>query len=225
MRGWRRALPRQGLDAAPDLNNLVAMRHPDNLPPLHARPPRPRRKLGGLRASFLAGLAVMLPIAMTIWVFWSLTGWIDSWVMPIVPMRWHPDRWLGVNPRGAGVIIFLVFTVLVGWITKVWIGRAALRTGERLVDRMPIVRSVYGGLKQISETLLTQGDEKFDRACLLEYPRKGLWGIGFIAGPSRGEISELGPQGSRHDGGVRADDAESHVGLSAVCARSRPDLS
>lgn len=175
------------------------MRHPDDLPPLAAPPLSPRKPgpLAGLRASFLTGLAVMLPIAVTIWLFWTLAGWIDGWVMPVIPARWHPDRWLGVNPRGIGVLIFLVFTVAIGWIAKGLIGRSLLRAGERLVDRMPIVRSVYHGLKQISETLLSQGDGKFDRACLVEYPRKGLWGVGFVAGPAKGELARLGPAGDQ----------------------------
>ncbi|WP_112873652.1 DUF502 domain-containing protein [Paracoccus endophyticus] len=175
------------------------MRQPDDLPPLHAPSPPPRRprRFGTLRASFLTGLAVMLPIALTLWLFWTLTGWVDGWVMPMIPTRWHPDRWLGINPRGVGVIIFLVFTVIVGWFAKGYIGRRLLRTGENLLDRVPIVRSVYGGLKQISETLLSQGDDKFDRACLIEYPRKGLWGVGFVAGPAKGELGGIGPQGDR----------------------------
>ena len=175
------------------------MRHPDDLPPLSPTPQPVRRPgpFASLRGSFLAGLAVMLPIALTIWLFWSLTGWIDGWVMPVIPARWHPDRWLGINPRGVGVIIFLIFTVIVGWVAKGYIGRRLLRAGERLLDRVPIVRSVYGGLKQISETLLSQGDSKFDRACLIEYPRKGLWGVGFVAGPAKGELDGLAPPGSR----------------------------
>lgn len=175
------------------------MRHPDNVPPLKPRrPSRPRRtQLGTLRASFLTGLAVMLPIALTVWLFWSLTGWVDSWVMPMVPLRWHPENWLGVNPRGVGVIIFLLFTVMVGWVAKGFIGRSLIRSGEQLLDRVPIVRSVYGGLKQISETLLSQGDEKFDNACLVEYPRKGVWGVGFVAGPAKGEIAAMGTPDNR----------------------------
>lgn len=171
----------------------------DDVSALIPQPPPPHRGGAGanLRASFLAGLAVMLPIALTIWLFWSLTGWIDSWVMPFVPTRWHPDRWLGINPRGVGVIIFLVFTVIVGWFAKGYLGRSLLRFGERQLDRVPIVRSVYGGLKQISETLFSQGDGKFDRACLVPYPRHGVWSIGFIAGNAKGEIAARAVPGER----------------------------
>lgn len=169
------------------------MRRRDDIPSLI--PPAPPRAglFANLRASFLAGLAVMLPIALTIWLFWSLTGWIDGRVMPFVPARWHPDRWLGINPRGVGVVIFLLFTVVVGWFAKGYIGRQFIRYAERQLDRVPIVRSVYGGLKQISETLFNQGDAKFDRACMVPYPRQGVWSIGFVAGAAKGELAS-------HDG-------------------------
>lgn len=167
------------------------MRHPDDLPPLQANP-APLRKPGpiaALRSSFLAGLVVIAPIGITVWLVWTLTGWMDSWVLPMIPLRWRPEQWIGIPLRGVGVVVFLLVTILIGWAAKGWFGRSLIRTGERLVDRMPIVRSVYGGVKQIAETILSQNEARFDRACLIEYPRKGLWGIGFVAGPAKGELA------------------------------------
>lgn len=165
------------------------------------------RLFTGLRNNFLAGLVVVVPIAITMWLIWTFVGWIDSWVLPFVPAAYHPDalidrffgenewfRWLfgedvRVNIRGLGVVVFLIFTVIVGWITKGLIGRSFLAWGERLVDRMPIVRSLYNGLKQIAETVFNQSAEaKFDKACLVEYPRKGIWAIAFISTKAKGEI-------------------------------------
>lgn len=153
-------------------------------------PARPRRPFGaGIRSSFLTGLVVLAPIFLTGWLIWTVTGWIDSWVLPLVPGQWRPDALIGVDLRGIGLVISLVFTVLVGWVAKGLIGRSLIRWGEGLVDRMPVIRSVYNGLKQIAETVFAQSDTKFDRACLVEYPRPGIWAIGFISTRARGEVA------------------------------------
>ncbi|MFD1795969.1 DUF502 domain-containing protein [Paracoccus aurantiacus] len=171
----------------------------EDLPPL--RPERPRRRRSGpisaLRASFLTGLIVIAPVGITVWLIWTLTGWMDSWVLPLIPPRWRPENYIGIDLRGLGVVVFLIFTLLIGWIARGWIGRGVIGAGEALVTRMPIIGAVYGGLKQIAETIFTQGDDKFDRACLIEYPRKGLWGLGFVAGNAKGEIARRGTAAGR----------------------------
>jgi len=164
------------------------------------------RPVAVFRNNFLAGLVVVIPIAITIWLIWTFVGWIDSWVMPFIPSYYHPDvainRWFGdsawflrifgadfqVNVRGIGVVFFLIFTSIVGLIVKGVIGRSLLHWGERVVNRMPIVRSLYSGVKQIAETIFAQQDSKFDKACLVEYPRKGMWAIAFISTTAKGEI-------------------------------------
>ncbi|MBO9455933.1 DUF502 domain-containing protein [Paracoccus sp. R12_1] len=165
------------------------MRVPDPTP--LSLPPRRPGLLARLRANFLAGLVVVAPIGITVWLIWTLTGWMDSWVLPLIPARWLPEQYIGINLRGVGVVFFLFFTVLIGWMAKGWVGRSLLRTGEQLVNRMPIVRSIYGALKQIAETILSQSEARFDRACLIEYPRKGLWAIGFVAGSAKGELPRV----------------------------------
>ncbi|MCR8723926.1 DUF502 domain-containing protein [Frigidibacter sp. ROC022] len=169
-------------------------------PPIHQPSPRRRSFLGGLRANFLTGLVVIAPIGLTIWLIWKVVGWIDGWVLPFVPMRFQPDVLIRdyfpsfpLNFRGFGVIIFLVFTVLVGWMAKGLIGRSFLHWGERLVDRMPVVRSIYNGLKQITETVFAQSESSFEKACLIEYPRKGIWAICFISTEAKGELVEKTP--------------------------------
>lgn len=153
--------------------------------------------LGGLRASFLTGLVVVLPAGLTAYVIWTVTGWIDGFVLPLVPQAWRPDvliqRWFGqdtfITIRGIGAILFLIFTIVVGWVAKGIIGRSLIRWGEHLVDRTPVVRSIYGGVKQIAETVFAQADTSFDRACLLQFPRDGTWAIGFVSTRARGEIA------------------------------------
>ena len=150
---------------------------------------RPPGRFGRLRASFLTGLVVIAPVGLTIWLIWTVIGWIDGVVLPLVPHQFRPEQYIGINLRGVGVIIFLVFTIIVGWIAKGLIGRSLIRYGENLVDRMPVVRSIYSGIKQISETVFAQSERSFEKACLIQYPRKGIWAIGFVSTVAKGEIA------------------------------------
>ena len=173
------------------------------------RPPTPPhapsgRLLTALRNNFFAGVVVIAPIGLTVWLIWTITGWVDDVVMPFVPRYYHPDialnRWVGNAPnsedwididvRGVGVVVFLIFTVIVGWIAKGIVGRSLIRTGEDVVGRVPIIRPVYNGLKQIAQTVFNQSESRFERICLVEFPRKGLWSIAFIASPVRGEVRQ-----------------------------------
>ncbi|AMY68838.1 DUF502 domain-containing protein [Frigidibacter mobilis] len=167
--------------------------HPDDPHPhgnpLRPLPPRKTGPLSALRASFLTGLVVIFPIGLTIWLLWTVTGWIDAFVLPLVPHRFRPEQYIGIDLRGVGVIFFLLFTVIVGWLAKGLIGRSLLRWGEHLVDRMPVIRSIYSGLKQIAETVFAQSEASFDKACLIEYPRKGIWAIGFVSTMAKGEVA------------------------------------
>ncbi|MCA3508335.1 MAG: DUF502 domain-containing protein [Rhodobacter sp.] len=162
---------------------------------------RKRGILAGLRSSFLTGLIVVLPVGLTVYLIWTVIGWIDGWVLPLVPQAWRPDTLLKdyfgpethVSIRGVGVIVFLIFTVLIGWVAKGLIGRSIIRTAERMVDRMPVVRSIYNGLKQIAETVFAQSETNFDKACLVQFPRAGIWAIGFVSTKARGEIARRIP--------------------------------
>ncbi|NNJ68620.1 MAG: DUF502 domain-containing protein, partial [Boseongicola sp.] len=102
-----------------------------------------------------------------------------------------------------GVFVFLIFTVLVGWVAKGLIGRSLLNWAEGLVQGLPVVRSIYNGLKQIAETVFAQSETSFDTACLVEYPRKGIWAIAFISTSAKGEI----------DGKIEGEDGKTAVFL------------
>ncbi len=155
-----------------------------------------------LRNSFLTGIIVIAPVGLTVWLIWTVVGWVDSFVWPFVPAAYQPAAIINrllelegadqivVNVRGLGVVIFLVFTVLVGWIAKGLIGRSMITFAENLVDRTPIVRSIYSGIKQLAETVFAQTDRSFEKACLIQYPRKGIWAIGFISTKARGEVAQ-----------------------------------
>ena len=190
----------------------------------HDEQHEPRRRRGffaRIRASFLTGLVVIAPIAVTIWLVWTVIGWIDGWVIPLIPQSYRPEQYIGVNLRGVGVVIFLIFTVIVGWMAKGLIGRSLINWAEGLVDRMPIVRSVYNGLKQIAETVFAQTETSFDKACLVQYPRPGIWAIAFISTSAKGELARKIGGRARHRLGLPADDAEPDVGLPALCPARR----
>lgn len=176
------------------------MKLPDDTPP----PP----KIGiltAMRNNFLTGIVVIAPIGLTAWLIWTVVGWVDGFVWPFVPDAYQPtellNRFLGregedrieINVRGVGVGVFFVFTFIVGWIAKGLIGRSFIRWAEGLVLSIPVVRSVYGGVKQIAETIFAQSETSFDKACLVEYPRKGIWAIAFISTHAKGEIAEKTP--------------------------------
>ena len=168
--------------------------------------PNQRRRglFASLRASFLTGLVVVLPIGLTIYLIWTVIGWIDGWILPLIPGAWRPEAlirfYFGPEAtfplRGVGVIVFLVFTVVIGWVARGLIGRSLIGWAERLVDQMPVVRSIYNGLKQIAETVFAQTDTNFEKACLVEYPKENIWAIGFVSTRAKGELlDKLSHQG------------------------------
>lgn len=155
-----------------------------------------------LRANFLTGLVILVPIWLTLYLFWAFVGWIDGWVLPFVPNAYHPEEFFkrifgedtSISIRGVGVVVFFFFTIFVGWLAKGFIGRSFLAWAEGLVNRMPVVRSVYSGLKQIAETVFSQKESSFETACLVEYPRQGIWAIAFISTNAKGEINQRIPR-------------------------------
>ncbi len=169
------------------------------------KPEAPRRHgfighvFASLRNNFIAGVVVIAPIGLTVWLIWTVVGWVDGFVMPFVPRAYHPDQlvnhYLGLQGdervtfdiRGVGVVVFLLFTIFLGWIAKGIVGRSFIRWGEDMVGRLPVVRSIYNALKQIAHTVFAQTDSKFDKACLVEFPRKGAWVVAFVSGPVKGE--------------------------------------
>ena len=163
--------------------------------PLSEHMPKPGL-LARLRSSFLTVIVVILPIGLTIWLIWTLAGWVDGVVLPLVPQTFQPEKYIGINLRGVGIIFFLVFTIIVGWIAKGLIGRSLLRYAESWVDQLPFVRSIYAGAKQIAETVFNQQDRSFEKACLVQYPRKDIWAIGFVSTEAKGEVATRAQTGS-----------------------------
>lgn len=142
-----------------------------------------------LRNYFLTGFIVTAPLAITAYIAWSFIGWVDGWVKPYIPSNYNPDSYLPFAVPGFGLIVALLMITLIGFLTANFIGRSIVHTGERLLDRMPLVRSIYRGLKQIFETVLSNKADMFKKVAIMEYPRRGTWAIVFISSEKRNEIS------------------------------------
>jgi uncharacterized membrane protein len=144
-----------------------------------------------LRNYFLTGVVVCAPLAITAYLAWTVVHWVDSWVKPYIPSTYNPDNYLPFAVPGFGLIVALVLITLVGFMTANIIGRSIVGYGEKLLNRMPLVRNVYRGLKQIFETVLANRSELFNKVGLFEYPRKGAWSIVFIAKQQETEINQV----------------------------------
>ena len=161
---------------------------------------KPKKTLtfgGRLRAYFLAGILVTAPLAITIALASWLIEFVDSRIVPLIPLRYNPDvylkEYLGyeIGIPGLGLVVLVVFITLVGAMTAGFLGRIVIRFSENMLNRMPIIRSVYGASKQILETVLQQQSNAFRQAVLVEYPRRGIWAVGFITGRTEGEVQNL----------------------------------
>ena len=153
-----------------------------------------KRRLGfsrGLRTNLLAGILITAPIGITFYLSWLIIGWIDGKVTPMIPEKYNPETYLRFSIPGLGLVVAIVLLILIGSVTKGVIGRWWVRTMERVLARMPVVRSVYGAVKQIFETIMQQQSDAFRQVVLFEYPRRGSWALGFITGQTQGEVQNL----------------------------------
>ncbi len=155
------------------------------------------RVIPRLRTYFFAGVLVTMPLAVTFLVAWWFIGVVDDYIVPLIPDGWNPDHYLKetvgleIGLPGLGLIVLVVAITLIGALTAGFLGRMIVTIGERILARMPIIRSVYSAIKQILETVLKQQSKAFRQAVLVEYPRRGIWAIGFITGATEGEVQNL----------------------------------
>ncbi|MGE0830279.1 MAG: DUF502 domain-containing protein [Hyphomonadaceae bacterium] len=140
-----------------------------------------------LRNSFLAGVALVLPFVVTVWLIWTFVNFIDSSVWPLLPPQVQPyaEAWPGV-----GVVFALFALTVIGALTGNLIGRFFLRESERVIANLPIVRSIYGGSKQIFKQVAAPERTSFKEAVMVEFPMPGHWAIGFITNEEAGEITQ-----------------------------------
>lgn len=163
---------------------------PEAEPPL-ILPHRKHGLMARLRNYFLTGLVVAAPIGLTVYITTWFVDLVDTWVIPLLPAEYQPDRFLPFNIPGLGLIIALVLLTLLGALAANIIGQGLLSLTERVVERMPIVRGIYGALKQIFETVLSQSANSFREVALVEYPRKGSYTLAFITTGVRSDLPGL----------------------------------
>lgn len=142
-----------------------------------------------IRNYFLTGLVIAAPISITLFITWSFIQWVDDTVKPYIPHFYNPDNYLPFSVPGVGLIFSLFILTILGFLTANFVGRSFLNYGEVMVGRMPLVRNIYNALKQIFETVLSQKGQTFTKAAVIEYPRRDLWALAFIATDTMGEVS------------------------------------
>jgi uncharacterized membrane protein len=157
-------------------------------------PPPPKTTRIGLwprmRGYFFAGMLVTAPIAITVYVALLLISFVDERVFSVIPPVYNPETYLPFSVPGIGVLLMLVILTLIGAIAAGYLGKMLLRLSDRLLNRMPVVRSIYGVAKQIVETVVSNKSVAFREVVLIEYPRSGVWTVGFLTGRSIDQIGQ-----------------------------------
>ncbi|MCR9070174.1 MAG: DUF502 domain-containing protein [Alphaproteobacteria bacterium] len=144
-----------------------------------------------LRTYFFAGVLVTAPIGITLYLAWLIIDFIDNRVTPLIPARYNPETYLPFSIPGLGLIVAAIVLTIIGAFTAGLVGRWLVSLSERLMARMPVIRNVHSALKQILETVLAQQSKAFRQVVMIEYPRRGIWAIGFLTGDTVGEVQNL----------------------------------
>lgn len=144
-----------------------------------------------LRRYLLTGIVVTAPISITIYLTYVFLSVVDDNVSKIFPREWYEQLYGQTTIPGLGLIIAVIFFVMVGWFATNFLGRLIINVSEYIVDRMPVIRSIYGMIKQIFETIMASQSQAFREVVMLEYPRKGVWSIGFVTGRTEGEVQRI----------------------------------
>ncbi|MGZ6274772.1 MAG: DUF502 domain-containing protein [Syntrophales bacterium] len=145
-----------------------------------------------LKQIFLTGLAVTVPIGLTLYILFFLIDIMDS-LLRIIPLKYHPDTLLGIHIPGLGTIVTVILIFICGLITASYVGNKIVQSGEDLLYRIPFVRNIYQAIKRFSDTVVMDRRSSFKRVVLVEFPRKGLYTIGFVTGKPVWEIKrEIG---------------------------------
>jgi uncharacterized membrane protein len=144
--------------------------------------------MSALRKWLVAGLLVIVPVAITLSVLQWIIGTLDRTLL-ILPEAWHPDRLIGVHIPGFGVLLTLAILLSVGAAASNFMGKKFVVWGDTLVSRIPVVRSIYSSVKQVSDTLFSPSGNAFRTAVLVQWPLTGVWTIGFVTGTPGGDVT------------------------------------
>ena len=144
--------------------------------------------MNALRKWLLSGLLVIVPLAITVFVLDWVIAKLDTTLL-ILPNDWQPDKLLGFHIPGFGVLLALAIVLSVGAITSNFVGKKLVKWGDALLGRIPVVRSIYSSVKQVSDTLFSESGNAFRTAVLVQWPREGVWSIGFVTGSPGGDVA------------------------------------
>ena len=143
-----------------------------------------------LRRYIIAGLLIWVPLGVTVLVIKLMVDIMDRTLL-LLPAAYHPDVLLGLHIPGLGVVLTITVVLITGVVVANFFGRQLVDAWESLLARIPLVRSIYSGAKQVSETLFSPGGQSFRKVLLIEYPRHGLWTVAFQTGITVGEAQTL----------------------------------
>lgn len=144
--------------------------------------------MSALRKWLFTGLLVLVPGVITVWVLHWIVSTLDQTLL-FLPQEWHPDRVLGVHIPGFGVVLTLLILLLIGAIASNFVGRKLVSWGDALISRIPVVRSIYSSVKQVSDTVFSDSGNAFRTAVLVQWPREGVWTVAFVTGHPSGEVA------------------------------------
>ena len=143
--------------------------------------------LSSLRKWMFAGLLVIVPVAITIWLIEWMLSTLDKTLL-ILPEAWHPDKLLGFHIPGFGLILAVISLLIVGAAASNFLGKKVVVWCDAVLHRIPVVRSIYSSVKQVSDTLFSENGNAFRKAVMIEWPRPGVWTIAFVTGKPNGEL-------------------------------------
>ncbi|MDR6304712.1 putative membrane protein [Nitrobacter vulgaris] len=155
--------------------------NPSSGVPSDHHPDMPRGLIARFRNYFLTGLIVAGPVAITLYLTWWFVNWVDNLVRPFVPIAYRPETYLPFVLPGSGLIVAVFALTMLGFLTANLIGRTLVDLGEKVLGRMPVVRAIYRGLKQVFETLFSGSGSSLRRVGLVEFPSPGMWSIVLIS--------------------------------------------
>jgi uncharacterized membrane protein len=144
--------------------------------------------MAAFRKWLLAGLLVIVPLAITVWVLQWIIGTLDQTLL-ILPEAWRPDRFIGFHIPGFGVLLALAILLTVGAITSNFLGKKLVIWNDAILNRIPVVRSIYSSVKKVSDTLFSESGNAFRTAVLVQWPRSDVWTIGFVTGVPGGDVA------------------------------------
>jgi uncharacterized membrane protein len=144
--------------------------------------------MSALRKWLFTGLLVLVPGVITVWVLNWIISTLDQ-TLYLLPQGWQPDHLLGMHIPGFGVLLTLAVLLVIGAIASNFVGRKLVQWGDAVITRIPVVRSIYSSVKQVSDTVFSDSGNAFRTAVLVQWPREGVWTVAFITGNPAGEVA------------------------------------